>query len=111
MAIIRCSIQYLLVAYVFDIWSFVSVIRPLPYLASLLFPLVNTSFFSVSVSHRLPHPPRMPSNIELVSGPVIEAVLTLIWSYSCLFLPLMSASASASAFYFAGHLIVLLHIP
>ena len=50
MAIIRCSIQYLLVAYVFDIWSFVSLIRPLPYFASLLFPLVNTSLFSVSVS-------------------------------------------------------------
>ena len=69
------------------------------------------SIFSVSVSHRLPRLPRMTSNIELVSGPVIGAALTLIWSYSCMFLPLMSASASASAFYFAGHLIVLLHIP
>ena len=42
--------------------------------------------------------PRMPSNTVLISGPVVGAAQTPIWSYSCVFLPPMSTAIRASAF-------------
>ena len=36
------------------------------------------SALSLTVSHSLPHLPRMPSNTGLVSGPSMEAAQTLI---------------------------------
>ena len=60
--------------------------------------------------HRLSLPLR-PYNTGLVSGPVVGADQIPIWSHSCVFLPLTSASAHASACSFVGLLIVLLNIP
>ena len=47
----------------------------------------------------------------LISGPVVGAVLILIWSYSSVFLPPMSVAIRASVFYFVGDLSALLYIP
>ena len=59
-------------------------------------------------SHSPPHLPRMPSNTVLVSGPAVGAAQTLIWSYSCVFLSLMSTAIRASVYSFVGALNVLL---
>ena len=42
----------------------------------------------------------MPSNTVLVSIPVVGASKTLIWSYSCVFLPPMSTAIRANVFFF-----------
>ena len=63
-------------------------------------------------SHSPPHLPRMPSNTVLISGPAVVAAQTLIWSYSCVFLPPMSTSRCQSqSFSFVGTFIVFLYIP
>ena len=81
---------------------------------------MNNKFFSwVSVdgalslagSHSLPCLPRMPSKTALVSGPVVGAAQTLIWSYSCVFLPPMSTVVKTSVLSFVGGLNVLLYFP
>ena len=64
---------------------------------------------SLAGSHSPPHLPRMPSNTELISGPAVGT--TLIWSYSCVFLPSMSTVISTSAFSFVGALNGFLYIP
>jgi len=46
----------------------------------------------------------MPSNTVLVSGPALGAAQTLIWSYSCVFLPPMSIAIRTGAFCFVGAL-------
>ena len=66
---------------------------------------------SLAESHNLPHLPRMPSNAVLISGPAVGAAQILIWSYSCVFLPLVSTVIRTSAFSFVGALSVLLYIP
>ena len=66
---------------------------------------------SLAGTHSPRHLPRMPSNTVLVSGPAVGAAQTLIWSYSCLFLPPMSTAVRTSAFSFVGALDCLLHIP
>ena len=53
----------------------------------------------------------MPSNTGLVSGPAVEAAQILIWSYSWVFLLLMSTAIRTSAFSFVATLNVLLSIP
>jgi len=55
--------------------------------------------------------PRMPSNTVLVSGPAVGAAQTLIWSYTCVFLPPMSIAIRTRAFSFVGARNVLLYIP
>ena len=59
-------------------------------------------------SHSPPHLPRKPSNTVLISGPAVGAAQTLIWSYSCVFLSLMSTAIRASVYSFVGALNVLL---
>ena len=41
----------------------------------------------VTGSHSPPYLSRMPSNTVLISGPAVGAAQTLLWSYSCAFLP------------------------
>ena len=65
----------------------------------------------LTVSHRTPRLPRMPSNTELISGPAAGAAQPLILSCSCMFLTPVSTFACASAFSFVETLIILLHIP
>ena len=62
-------------------------------------------------SHSPPHLPRMPSDTVLISGPAVGAAQILIWSYSCVFLPPMSAAVRTSALSFVGAPNVLLYIP
>ena len=62
-------------------------------------------------SHSPPHLPRTPSNSVLISWPAVGAAQVLIWSYSCVFLPPMSAAIRASAFSFVGALSGLLYVP
>ena len=57
------------------------------------------------------HLPRMPSNTVLVSGPAVGAAQTLIWPYSCMFLPPMHTAIRTSVFSFVGVLNGLLYIP
>ena len=52
--------------------------------------VIAVSVLSLTGSRSLPHLPRMASNTGLVSGPAVGAAQILIWSYSCVFLPLMS---------------------
>ena len=66
---------------------------------------------SLSGSHSPPHLPRKPSNTVLIPGPAVGAAQTLIWSYSCVFLPPMSMAIRTSPFSFEGALIDLLDIP
>ena len=61
-------------------------------------------------SHSPLHLLRMPSNTVLISGPAVGAAQILIWSYSCVFLP-MSTAIRTSPFSFEGALIDLLDIP
>ena len=49
-------------------------------------------------SHRPSRLPRITSNTALVSGCVVGTVQTLIWSYSCVFLPPKSTVIRASVF-------------
>ena len=65
------------------------------------------SIFSLAGSHSPPHLPRMPSNTALVSGPAVGTTRTLIWSYTCVFLPPISTDIRSSAFSFRGALSVL----
>ena len=58
-----------------------------------------------------PHLPWMLSNTALISGPAVGTAQVLIWSYSCVFLPLMSTAIRTSVFSFVGALNVLLCIP
>ena len=62
-------------------------------------------------NHSPPYLPRMPSNTVLISEPAVRAAKILIWSYSCVSLPLMSTAIRASAFSFVGALSGLLYIP
>ena len=62
---------------------------------------------SLTGSHGLLHLPRMPSNAVLISGSAVEAAQILIWSYSCVFLLLMSTAIRTSAFCFG----LLLRLP
>ena len=48
--------------------------------------------------------------MRLVSGPAVGAAQTLIWSYSCMFLPPMSTVVRTSGFSFVEALSVLLYI-
>ena len=64
---------------------------------------------SLSGSHSLPHLPRMPSHCANL-GPAVETAHILIWSYSCMFLPLMSTAIRTSGFSFVGALNDLLYI-
>ena len=45
------------------------------------------SILPLAGNYSLPHFPRIPSNTGLVSGPAVGAAQTLLWSYSCAFLP------------------------
>ena len=69
------------------------------------------SVLSLAGSHSPPHLPRMPWDTVLISGPVLGAALSLIWSYSSVFLPLMSTAIRTSAFSFVAILNDLLYIP
>ena len=53
----------------------------------------------------------MPSNIVLISEPVVRAAQILIWSCSCVFLSPISTTTRTSAFSFVGALNVLLYVP
>ena len=66
---------------------------------------------SLAGSHSPPHPPRMPSNTMLVSGPAVGAAQILIWSYTCVFLPPMSTAIRTSVFSFVGALDDLSYVP
>ena len=55
--------------------------------------------------------PRMPSHTVLVSGHVVGATLTVIWSYCCVFLSPMSKAVRTSVFSFVRALSVLLYTP
>ena len=71
--------------------------------------LLSESFPSLGITVHLNFlgcPPTL-----LISGPAVEAAQILIWSYSCVFLPLMSTVIRASAFSFVGALNGLLYIP
>ena len=46
-----------------------------------------------------------------ISGHAVGAAQILIWSYSCVFLPPMSAAVRTSALSFVGALNVFLYIP
>ena len=52
----------------------------------------------------------MPSNTVLVSGPAVGEAQTLIWSYSCVFLPPMCTDTKTSAFSFVGALSMTFYI-
>ena len=69
------------------------------------------SVLSIAGSHSPPRPPGVPSNTVLVSGPAVGATQTLIWSYSCVFLPPMYTAIGNSAFSFVGTLSVLFYLP
>ena len=58
-----------------------------------------------------PYLPRMPSNIVLIFGSAVGAAQVLIWSYSSVFLPPVSATIRNSAFSFVRALNGLLYIP
>ena len=73
--------------------------------------LLSESFPSLGVTHSPPHLPRMPSNSLLISGAAVGAAQSLIWSYSCMFLPPVSTVIRTSAFSFVKALKVLLYIP
>ena len=62
---------------------------------------------SFTASHSLLHLPRMPSNAVLISGPAVGAAQILTWSYSCVFLLLMSTASRTRAFCFG----LLLRLP
>ena len=66
---------------------------------------------SLAGSHSPPRLPRMPSKAVLVSGPAVGAAQTLIWSYSCVFLPPMSTTIRTSVSSLVGALNGLLYIP
>ena len=66
---------------------------------------------SLAGSHSPPYLPRTPSNTVLISRPVVGAALSLIWSYSYVFLPPMSTAIRTCAFSFVGALNDLLYIP
>ena len=66
---------------------------------------------SIAGSHSPPYLPRMPSNSVRISGPAVGAAQILIWSYSCVFLSLMSTAIRASEFSFVGTLNGLSYIP
>ena len=53
---------------------------------------------SFTGSHSPPHLPRMTSKTVLISGPAVGTSQILIWSYSCMFLPPMSAAIRTSVF-------------
>ena len=72
--------------------------------------IINVFLESFAGSHSPSHLPRMPSNTVLASGPAVGAAQTLIWSYSCVFLPPMSTAIRVSAFSFVGALNGLLYI-
>ena len=55
-------------------------------------------------SHSPPHLPSIPSNTVLISGPAVAAAQILFWSYSCVFLSLMSTAIRTSAYSFVGAL-------
>ena len=57
------------------------------------------------------HLPRMPSNTVLASVPAVGAAQTLIWFYSCVFLPPMSTAMRTRAFSFVAAPNDLLYIP
>ena len=54
---------------------------------------------------------KVPSNTVLISGPAVGAIQILIWSYSSVFLPLMSTAIRTSVCSFMGGLNDLLYIP
>ena len=62
------------------------------------------SILSFAVSQSPRHLLRMPSNTGLVSGPAVGAAQTLIWLFSCMFLPPMSTGVRTRAFSFMGTL-------
>ena len=62
--------------------------------------LLSESFPSLGVTVRL----TLPSNTVLIIGPAVGATQILIWSYSCVFLPPMSAAIRTSVFSFMGAL-------
>ena len=64
--------------------------------------LLSECFPSLRVSPL--HFPRMPPNTVLISKPAVGAAQTLIWFYSCVFLPPMSTAVRASAFSFVAAL-------
>ena len=66
---------------------------------------------SLAGSHSPPHLLKMPSNTVLISGPAVGEAQTLIWSYSCVFVPPMSTAIRTSMFSFVGALNDLLYIP
>ena len=70
---------------------------------------VRVLFFAGS--HSPPHLPRMPSNTVLISRPAVGAAQILIWSYSPVFLPLVSRAIRTSAFSFVRAFSDLLYIP
>ena len=72
--------------------------------------LLSESFPSLGITVYLT-PLGSSLNTVLVSGPAVGAAQILIWSYSCVFLPPMSAAIKASAFSFVGALKGLLYIP
>ena len=76
-----------------------------------IFQVTAVCILSLTRSHSPPHPPRVPSNNAPVSGPAVGADQTLIWSYSCVFLPPMCTDIKTSAFSFVGALNVLVYIP
>ena len=55
---------------------------------------------SLAGSHSPHHLSRIPSNTD--PGPAVGAAQTLIWSYSCVFLSLMSTAIRASVYSFVG---------
>ena len=55
------------------------------------------SVLSLAGSHSPPHLPRMPSKTVLISGSDLGAAQSLIWSYSCVFLPPVSTAIRTSS--------------
>ena len=66
---------------------------------------------SLAGSHSPPHLPRMPSNIVLISGPVVGVAQILICSYSSVFSPPVSTATRTSGFSFVEAFSDLLCIP
>ena len=77
----------------------------------MLFMITAVRVLSHAGNHSPPYLPRMPSNTVLISEPAEGASQILIWSYSCVFLTLMSTAIRASAFSFVRALSGLLYIP
>ena len=69
------------------------------------------SVLSLSGCHSPSQLPRMPWGTVLIAGPVLRAAPILIWSYSSVSLPAMSAAIRTSAFSFVGILNDFLYIP